>query len=147
MWLTNSPNFDSNSFNVASFQNNTKQSDCEFLMEEFADNKLLFLIATDVVTKRLDMIDLNYLISYDQTNRSEGHVRRISKTTRSNKTCFAYILFTLIEMRYSKKLLFEMSFRRNEPGSAYYVEIPCHFFEAETKHGVENRAKKTTSAP
>jgi ATP-dependent RNA helicase DDX5/DBP2 len=52
-------------------------------MENFRDNRVRILIATDVASRGLDVRDINYVINYDMPKVIEDYVHRIGRTGRA----------------------------------------------------------------
>ena len=84
---------------------NKKQTDREFVLKQFAENKVPILIATDVAARGLDISDIKHVINYDYPNNSEDYVHRIGRTARGATTGVAYTFFTQSNMGQSGKLI------------------------------------------
>jgi ATP-dependent RNA helicase DDX5/DBP2 len=52
-------------------------------MENFKDNRVRLLIATDVASRGLDVRDITYVINYDMPKIIEDYVHRIGRTGRA----------------------------------------------------------------
>ena len=54
-------------------------------LKEFKDNKVKYLIATDIAARGIDVIDLPCVVNYDLPEQAEIYVHRIGRTGRAGK--------------------------------------------------------------
>ncbi len=54
-------------------------------LKEFKDNKVKYLIATDIAARGIDIIDLPCVVNYDLPEQAEIYVHRIGRTGRAGK--------------------------------------------------------------
>lgn len=64
------------------------------VLQEFKDNALRVLIATDIAARGLDIDDLPIVINYDMPHQAEDYVHRIGRTGRAGKEGHALSLVT-----------------------------------------------------
>lgn len=64
------------------------------VLQEFKDNQLRVLIATDIAARGLDIDDLPIVINYDMPHQAEDYVHRIGRTGRAGKEGHALSLVT-----------------------------------------------------
>lgn len=56
------------------------------LMEQFKNDQLKILVATDVASRGIHVEDISHVINYDLPQDSESYVHRIGRTARAGKT-------------------------------------------------------------
>lgn len=70
--------------NVGEMHSDLEQSQREFIMHEFKNGRINILIATDIVSRGIDIDDIRLVINFDVPNDSEDYVHRIGRTARAN---------------------------------------------------------------
>lgn len=70
--------------NVGEMHSDLEQSQREQIMREFKSGKINILIATDIVSRGIDIDDIRLVINYDVPHDSEDYVHRIGRTARAN---------------------------------------------------------------
>src|SRR5256885_8823436 len=76
------------------------------IMQEFREAKVVFLVATDVVGRGIDVTNISHIFNYDLPDDPENYVHRIGRTGRMGKDgrAIAFVtreqgaLLTAIEM-------------------------------------------------
>ena len=63
-------------------------------MLQFKNRKTSILIATDIVSRGIDIDDIQMVINYDVPKDPEDYVHRIGRTARANREGQAYTLVT-----------------------------------------------------
>jgi ATP-dependent RNA helicase DeaD len=58
------------------------QSDRNRIMQGFRDGKIVYLVATDVVGRGIDVTNISHIINYDLPEDPENYVHRIGRTGR-----------------------------------------------------------------
>jgi len=56
----------------------------EFIMHEFKSGRINILVATDIVSRGIDIDDIRLVINFDVPHDSEDYVHRIGRTARAN---------------------------------------------------------------
>ncbi len=79
----------SRGFKVASIHGNKSQGQRQRALEQFRDNRIQILLATDVVSRGLDIKDVTHVINYDLPETREDYIHRIGRTGRADKTGIA----------------------------------------------------------
>lgn len=69
---------------VGEMHSDLDQSQREEVMREFKAGRINILIATDIVSRGIDIDDIRLVINYDVPNDSEDYVHRIGRTARAN---------------------------------------------------------------
>lgn len=70
--------------NVGEMHSDLEQSQREFIMHEFKNGRINILVATDIVSRGIDIDDIRLVINFDVPNDSEDYVHRIGRTARAN---------------------------------------------------------------
>jgi ATP-dependent RNA helicase RhlE len=55
------------------------------VLEDFKNNKIKILIATDVSARGIDIADVDYVVNYDLPDKAESYVHRVGRTGRADK--------------------------------------------------------------
>lgn len=69
-------------FNVAPMHSDLEQSQREEVMKEFKNGRIDILVATDVVSRGIDINDIRLVINFDIPHDPEDYVHRIGRTAR-----------------------------------------------------------------
>ncbi len=70
--------------NVGEMHSDLEQQQREFIMHEFKNGRINLLVATDIVSRGIDIDDIRLVINYDVPHDSEDYVHRIGRTARAN---------------------------------------------------------------
>lgn len=73
----------------------------EQVLQDFRNKKLNVLVATDILSRGIDIEDIDLVINYDVPNDGEDYVHRIGRTARAASTGTA---FTLVGEREQNKM-------------------------------------------
>jgi len=84
-----------------------EQNKREEVLREFRSKKIRILVATDVMSRGIDVKEINLVINYDVPHDPENYVHRIGRTARVNAKGEAITLVTQKEM-YKLKLIEEL---------------------------------------
>lgn len=76
-------------FKAEAIHGNLRQSKRQRVLQQFRDDKITILIATDVAARGLDIDDVSHVINYDAPESYEDYIHRVGRTGRGNKTGFA----------------------------------------------------------
>lgn len=66
----------------------------ERVMKSFRSQKIQVLVATDLASRGLDVMDISHIINYDIPEDSAAYVHRIGRTARMGKTGYAVTFVT-----------------------------------------------------
>ena len=69
---------------VGEMHSDLEQSQREHIMHEFKNNRVNILVATDIVSRGIDIDDISLVINYDVPHDAEDYVHRIGRTARAN---------------------------------------------------------------
>jgi superfamily II DNA/RNA helicase len=76
----------------------------EEVLRKFRSRKIRILVATDVMSRGIDIKDINLVINYDVPHDAEDYVHRVGRTARVNAKGEAITLVTEKEMYKFKKI-------------------------------------------
>ena len=71
-------------FNVATMHSDLEQAQREEVMRDFKNGKIDVLVATDIVSRGIDIEDIQLIINFDIPHDPEDYVHRIGRTARAN---------------------------------------------------------------
>mmetsp|Transcript_29064 Transcript_29064/g.28766 ORF Transcript_29064/g.28766 Transcript_29064/m.28766 type:complete len:321 (-) Transcript_29064:11-973(-) len=81
------------------------QYERESIMYKFSHGELKVLIATDVASRGLDILQIKTIINYDCAKDAETHTHRIGRTGRAGAQGIAYTLLTKHDKRFAGELM------------------------------------------
>ncbi|CAL1547489.1 unnamed protein product [Lymnaea stagnalis] len=90
---------------VAELSSNVHTIKRERIIRKFARGDLQLLVCSDVMTRGMDIENVQYVISYDAPPYIETYIHRIGRTARANKPGTAITLLEGKEMFHFKKML------------------------------------------
>lgn len=90
--------------NVGSISSDLEQKDREDVMRRFRSRKINVLVATDVVSRGIDIDNIEMVINYDVPPNEEDYVHRIGRTARAERSGMGVTLITPGEMRNFSKI-------------------------------------------
>lgn len=70
--------------NVGEMHSDLEQSQREQIMRDFKNRRIDILVATDIVSRGIDIDDIRLVINYDVPHDCEDYVHRIGRTARAN---------------------------------------------------------------
>lgn len=79
-------------FKSKSISSNLDQSQREEVLSEFRAKNVRILVATDVMSRGIDIKEINMVINYDVPHDAEDYVHRIGRTARANSKGEAFTL-------------------------------------------------------
>ena len=91
-------------FNVAAMHSDLEQKEREETMLQFKNRKVSILIATDIVSRGIDIDDIQMVINYDVPRDAEDYVHRIGRTARANRDGQAFTLVTPRDYMYLRRI-------------------------------------------
>lgn len=81
-------------FSVGAMHSDLEQKERDEIMHEFRNRRIKILIATDIVSRGIDIDDIQLVINYDAPRDPEDYVHRIGRTARANRDGEAVTLVT-----------------------------------------------------
>ncbi len=76
-------NLNHNSNNIESISSDLDQKEREQVLENFKAKKTRVLIATDILSRGIDIKDIDLIINYDVPHDAEDYVHRVGRTARA----------------------------------------------------------------
>ncbi|BDC98294.1 DEAD/DEAH box helicase [Persicobacter psychrovividus] len=74
------------------FQSDLEQREREQIMQDFKNKQFQVLVATDIVSRGIDIDDVSMVINYDVPNDPEDYVHRVGRTARAERKGYAVTL-------------------------------------------------------
>lgn len=87
---------------VGEMHSDLDQPQRDHIMHEFKNNRVHILVATDIVSRGIDIDDISLVINYDVPHDAEDYVHRIGRTARASAKGMS-ITFVSVEEQYKFK--------------------------------------------
>jgi superfamily II DNA/RNA helicase len=68
-------------------------------MQDFRNKNLTILVATDILSRGIDIDEIELVINYDVPNDGEDYIHRIGRTARAQSQGTAYTFISPMEQR------------------------------------------------
>ncbi|RME96085.1 MAG: DEAD/DEAH box helicase [Verrucomicrobia bacterium] len=107
---------------VAVLHSNRTQREREEALEGFRRGRYEVLVATDIASRGLDIVDVSHVINFDVPQHPEDYVHRIGRTGRAQQTGEALTLMTVEDVSHVRAVeafIGERIERRKLPGFPY----------------------------
>ena len=85
-------------FDAEAISSDLEQSERESVLNGFRSKRIRILVATDVMSRGIDIKDINLVINYDVPNDAEDYVHRVGRTARADSTGVALTLVNEYDM-------------------------------------------------
>jgi len=89
---------------IGAMHSDLEQSERDNIMHEFRNGHINVLIATDIVSRGIDIDDIQMVINYDVPHDSEDYIHRIGRTARANREGVAITLVCSHDKPYLDKI-------------------------------------------
>ena len=123
--------------NVGEMHSDLEQSQRENVMLDFKAGRIKVLVATDIVSRGIDIDDIRLVVNYDVPRDCEDYVHRIGRTARANNDGVAITFVSEQDQGYFYKL--EKFLEKD----IYKIPMPTELGEApEYKPRRENKFSK-----
>ena len=73
-------------FNVGGISSDFDQDQREEIIKQFKSGKIQILVGTDVISRGIDIKDINLVVNYDVPPNAEDYVHRVGRTARASTT-------------------------------------------------------------
>jgi len=93
-----------NGFKAQGISSNLTQSEREEVLRGFRSKRIRILVATDVMSRGIDIKEINMVINYDAPHDAEDYVHRIGRTARANTKGEAYTLINEKDMQRMQRI-------------------------------------------
>lgn len=91
-------------FSVGQIQSDLEQDQREQVLLDFKSKKLKILVATDILSRGIDIEDIDLVINFDVPHDGEDYVHRIGRTARAASKGAAYTFVTVKELHKFEKI-------------------------------------------
>lgn len=91
-------------FSVGNIQSDLEQDQREQVLLDFRSRKLKIIVATDILSRGIDIEDIDLVINYDVPHDGEDYVHRIGRTARAATKGTAYTFVTDKELYKFQKI-------------------------------------------
>ena len=109
---------------VGEMHSDLDQAQRDHIMHEFKNNRVNILVATDIVSRGIDIDDISLVINYDVPHDAEDYVHRIGRTARASAKGMS-ITFVSEEEQYKFKQI-EVFLEKD----IYKIPLPAEIGEA-----------------
>lgn len=123
--------------NIGEMHSDLDQSQREHIMREFKAGRINILVATDIVSRGIDIDDIRLVVNYDVPHDSEDYVHRIGRTARANNDGVAITFVSEKEQTNFKSI--ENFLERD----IYKIPVPAELGEAPEYKPSENRYRRS----
>ena len=79
-------------FNVADIHSDLDQQERENVLRQFRNRQLNVIVATDILSRGIDIEDIEVVINFDVPSDGEDYIHRIGRTARASSTGVAFTL-------------------------------------------------------
>ena len=91
-------------YNAEAMHSDLDQKERDVVMRDFKNRRVNILVATDIVSRGIDIDDIQFVINYDVPRDPEDYVHRIGRTARANRTGEAATLVTQKDYPHLRKI-------------------------------------------
>lgn len=120
----------SGNYLVEGISSDLDQKEREEMLIRFSSRKSRVLVATDVLSRGIDIRDINMVINYDVPSDAEDYVHRVGRTARAEKTGIAITLVNAADLakmqRIEKLIAYKVNITRL-PGSVAGKHVKNRF--------------------
>ena len=94
----------SKNYIVKGISSDLEQKEREAVLSDFRSKKTRVLVATDVLSRGIDIKDISLIINYDVPNDAEDYVHRVGRTARADTEGVALTLVNEADMYKIKRI-------------------------------------------
>uniref|UniRef100_A0A8C4XF51 RNA helicase n=1 Tax=Erpetoichthys calabaricus TaxID=27687 RepID=A0A8C4XF51_ERPCA len=109
---------------VQSLHGDREQCDREQALEDFKNGSVRILVATDLASRGLDVLDITHVLNYDFPRNIEEYVHRVGRTGRAGRSGIALTLMTRNDWKVAAELI-QILERANQLGSMHWCTVRC----------------------
>lgn len=120
------------------------QADRTSMMNKFKRGEFIFLIATDVAARGIDVENVTHVINYDIPMEKESYIHRMGRTGRAGNNGTAITLVTTREYRFLEEIeeKFELSIAKGELPSEEEVKEGREIYNKKLENPVKPKKVK-----
>ncbi len=86
-------------FSIEEIHSDLEQDKREQVMQDFRNKKIKILVATDILSRGIDIEEIELVINFDVPNDGEDYIHRIGRTARAESTGTAITFISQAEQR------------------------------------------------
>jgi len=90
--------------NVKAIHSDLEQDERKTVLQQFKNREIQILVATDIVSRGIDIDNISLVINYNVPHDAEDYVHRVGRTARAEKTGMAITFINDKETRNFKKI-------------------------------------------
>jgi superfamily II DNA/RNA helicase len=94
----------SKNYLVEGISSDLEQKERELMLLRFRSRKTRVLVATDVLSRGIDIKDINLVINYDAPSDAEDYVHRVGRTARAETTGVAITLVNKLDLQKMQRI-------------------------------------------
>jgi len=132
----------SSSRQIGTLTSTTPRAARRSTLKSFSKGKIAILVASDLVSRGLDLPNLAHVINYDIPTSLTSYVHRIGRTARAGKRGHAWTLFTAIEGRWFWNEIGRTRAVERSGGKIERVNIKAAFFSKADRMRFEEALEK-----
>lgn len=104
-------------FKAKGISSNLEQDQREEVLQGFRSKRIRILVATDVMSRGIDIKEINMVVNFDVPHDAEDYVHRVGRTARANTKGEAITLVNPKDMHKLRKIetLIESTIPKNQP--------------------------------
>jgi ATP-dependent RNA helicase DDX51/DBP6 len=123
---------------IGTLTSTTRSSTRASTITSFNTHKLSILVASDLVSRGLDLPDLAHVVNYDIPTSVTNYVHRVGRTARAGRKGWAWTLFTETEGRWFwNEIARSESIQRPSGSKVERVNVYTDQFDFELRHKYE----------
>jgi len=122
---------------------NLEQSEREEVLRGFRSKRIRILVATDVMSRGIDIKEINMVINYDAPSDAEDYVHRIGRTARANTKGEAVTLINQKDMSKIRRIerLIESEIPKEQPAEEFGPGPQWSVSRGKSNHRNKSRSK------
>ncbi|MBU0704744.1 MAG: C-terminal helicase domain-containing protein, partial [Chloroflexi bacterium] len=124
-------------YRASALQGNMSQNQRDKAINGFRDGKYDVLVATDIASRGIDVIEITHVINFDIPDTVDAYTHRIGRTGRAHQTGVAYTFASEeneLMVHEIEKVLGTQIERRRLPGFNYGDFVPEKQFQQSTRN-------------
>jgi len=123
---------------IATLTSTTRSSTRKSTISSFSAGKLSILVASDLISRGIDLPNLAHVINYDMPTSVANYVHRVGRTARAGKKGFAWTLYISSEGRWFwNEIARSGAIRRADGEKVSRVNIKAEQFDAHRRDKYE----------
>ena len=137
-----------NNFKVAAIHSDLEQAERNDVMRQFKSHKINALIATDILSRGIDIDSIGMVINYDVPADAEDYIHRVGRTARAEAKGKAITFVSAEDQRKFKRIEDFLGYEilKLQPPAAI-GEVPAYNPKATEKHSRHSRGKRHFRKP